>query len=160
MGGFREKRGGATLPREHRKPRGVVGMFVGNQDAVDAFGTRAQGFQAPQRFAFSQSRVNQETGSLGFEQRSVARASGSQDGNSKTDARSSGPAGPGEIKTRWMMANWRDGVNRVSRFRGAKSQGRSQDQQARCSGVTAKPLSVPRAVAAMLSGWKNSTAIR
>ena len=62
-------------------------MLVGDQDAVHALGLlAAQRFEAAQHFLAAEAGVNQESGALGFEQRGVARAAGSQNGDAERDA--------------------------------------------------------------------------
>jgi len=65
----------------------MIGVLVGDQDAVDAIRLRpAQRFQAAQQFLLAKSCVYEEGGVLSFEQRAVARAAGSQDGYAERDA--------------------------------------------------------------------------
>lgn len=48
---------------------------MGDQDSVNAHGTfAAESFKAPHHFLAAQAGINEESGVLGFEQRSVARA--------------------------------------------------------------------------------------
>ena len=52
----------------------VIGMFVGNQDAVEVIGLLpAQRFKAPQHFFFAQACIDKESGVFGLKQRGVAR---------------------------------------------------------------------------------------
>ena len=52
----------------------VIGMFVGNQDAVEVIGLLpAQRFKAPQHFFFAQPGIDEESGVFGLKQRGVAR---------------------------------------------------------------------------------------
>ena len=83
-----EVRGAVPEARELRDGAGMVGMLVGDQDGVDALGLRAaQRFKAAQNFLAAQASVNEEGGALGFEQRRVARAAGSENGYAERDAK-------------------------------------------------------------------------
>ena len=73
--------------RQLRDAAGMIGVLVGDQDAVDAIGLRpAERLQAAQQFLLAKSCVDEEGGVLSFEQRAVARAAGSQDGYAERDA--------------------------------------------------------------------------
>jgi hypothetical protein len=66
---------------EHlRKAVAVVGMFVGDENSVDLIESNFAGGQPGKSFALAKSAINEEAGALSFEQRDVARTSGSQDG--------------------------------------------------------------------------------
>jgi len=87
MGGLRKIGGAIEQARQLRDPAGMVGVLVGDQDRVDTLGLLpAQRFQAAQQFLLAKSRVNEEGGVLRFEQRAVARAAGSQNGDPERDA--------------------------------------------------------------------------
>jgi len=65
----------------------MIGVFVGDEDAVHPLGARAaEDFEPPQHFFFAEAGVNQESGALGFEQRGIARTSRRQNGDPKRDA--------------------------------------------------------------------------
>jgi hypothetical protein len=61
-------------------------MLVGNQDAIDAFGLVAGGFEAAEKFLAVDSGIDKEASLLSFEQRSVARAARRQYRNPESDA--------------------------------------------------------------------------
>src|ERR1700735_4054517 len=64
----------------------MVGVLVGAEDAVDAFGKRAaQGFKAPHHFFFAKPGVDKEGGAVCFEQRCVARPAISENRYAKKD---------------------------------------------------------------------------
>ncbi len=73
--------------RHLRQRAGVIGMFVGNQNGVNAVAGDAQVFEAAVDFFFAEPGIHQETSPLGFEQRGVARAPRRQDRNLQTYAR-------------------------------------------------------------------------
>ena len=52
----------------------MVGVFVGNQDAVNVLDGSFDGCEPGKRFAFAQSGVHEESGPPGLKQRDVARA--------------------------------------------------------------------------------------
>jgi hypothetical protein len=83
---FGEKRGGTPFVADHGKAAGMIGMLVGNQDAVNAIGFVAGRFEAPKQFLAIDSSVNEETSTIRLEQRGVARASRCQYRNAKSDA--------------------------------------------------------------------------
>jgi hypothetical protein len=52
----------------------VIGMFVGNQDAIEVIGfLPAQRFKAPQHFFLTKPGIDEESGVFGLKQRGVAR---------------------------------------------------------------------------------------
>jgi hypothetical protein len=63
----------------------VVGVFVGDQDAIEAVEVFFDGGKARQSFALAQAGVHKEAGAFGFEQRDVARTSGRENGNAQAD---------------------------------------------------------------------------
>ena len=66
----------------------MIRVLVSNENCIDACGARtAQRFEAPHDFFAAESRVNQESRVLAFEQRAVARAAGGQDGDPKGNTR-------------------------------------------------------------------------
>ena len=75
---FGEIYGGAPLAQHLRERADVIGVFVGNDDAVEPVDLALDCGKAPQRFLLAKPRIDQQPGPLGFEQRAVARASRSQ----------------------------------------------------------------------------------
>jgi len=63
----------------------VVGVFVSDQNGVEAIKLPADSGKAGQGFAFSKAGVNEDAGAFGFEQRGVARAAGGKNGDAQTD---------------------------------------------------------------------------
>jgi hypothetical protein len=63
----------------------MIGVLVGNQDAVEAVEFVFAGGEPRQGLAFAEAGVNQEARVLGFEQRAVARASRRQNGYAQSD---------------------------------------------------------------------------
>ena len=63
----------------------VVGVLVGDEDAVELVDGLFDGGEAGQGFAFAESGVNKEAGALGLEQGDVARAAGRQNGYAQAD---------------------------------------------------------------------------
>jgi len=91
------------VAREHGDGAGMVGVLVSNKDGVDTVGTRAaESFKATENFLAAEASVDEESGVLGFEQRSVARAAGSENRDAERDAES----------PLWMMAKCGDEVKR------------------------------------------------
>lgn len=82
---FGEIGGGAPVSEKLRKTAGVVGVFVGNEDAVDAFGGFFEGGEATKSFLAAKASVDEEAGTLGFQQCGIARTAGRQDGDSEAD---------------------------------------------------------------------------
>ncbi len=71
---------------EHlRETVAVVGVLVGDKDAVDVVDGLFDSRESGERFALAETGVHEEAGALGLEQRDVARAAGRQDGNAQTD---------------------------------------------------------------------------
>jgi hypothetical protein len=57
----------------------MVRVLVSNKDGIDPVGTRAaEGLKAAENFLAAEASVDEESGVLGFEQRGVARAAGSE----------------------------------------------------------------------------------
>jgi hypothetical protein len=54
-------------PQHLRQTVAVIAMFVGNQDPVEVLDVFLNRRKSRQRFAFAQSSVNQEAGTLGLE---------------------------------------------------------------------------------------------
>ena len=71
---------------EHlRQATAVVGVLVGDKDAVEEIDGLSNGGEAGERFAFAESGVNEEAGALRLEQGDVARAARRQDGYPQAD---------------------------------------------------------------------------
>ena len=77
---------GAPFMADLRQAVGVIGVLVGDEDAVETAGLYAEGFEAAAEFFAIDAGVNEEAGALGLEQGAIARAAGRQNGDSKTDA--------------------------------------------------------------------------
>ena len=93
-----EVRGAIPFAGHLREAGGMVGMLVGDQDRVHALGTRAaQRLEAAQHFLFAKPGVDEEGGAAGFEQRRVARAAGSENGDPERDAVALSPAESGDV---------------------------------------------------------------
>ena len=87
IGWLREIGRALPIARELRETVAMIGMLVRDQDGVDVLGTAAaEGFESAKHFAAAKASVNQESGVFGFEQRAVARAAGSEDGDPERDA--------------------------------------------------------------------------
>jgi hypothetical protein len=63
----------------------MVGVLMGNKNAVDTLRYFVQGGEPAEGFFAAQAGVNEEAGALGFEQCGIAGTSGGQDGDSKAD---------------------------------------------------------------------------
>ena len=63
----------------------MVGVFVGDEDAVDVVDSFFYGREARERLAFAKTGVHEEAGAPGLEQRDIARTAGRQDGNPQAD---------------------------------------------------------------------------
>ncbi len=59
-----------------REAVAVVGVLVGDEDAVDAVDSSFDGGEAGEGFAFAEAGVHEEAGALGLEQGDVARTAG------------------------------------------------------------------------------------
>ena len=68
-----------------REAAAVVGVFVGDQDAIEAVEISFDGGKTRQRLALAQAGVHEEAGAFGFEQRDVARTAGRENGNAQAD---------------------------------------------------------------------------
>ena len=89
MGRLGEVGRAAPVTRQLRDGGGMVGMLVGDQNSVDAVGLGAvERFKAAEKFLAAKPGVDEEGGAFGFEQRGVARAAGSEDGDAERDAKS------------------------------------------------------------------------
>jgi len=94
----------------------VVGVLVGDEDAVNVLDASFDGGEPGERFAFAKSGVHEEAGALRLEQRDVARAARRQYGNPQADRASLGkffnlkiPVAPKQIlkmmAERWTRVN-------------------------------------------------------
>lgn len=63
----------------------MVGMFMGDENTVEAFERFAERGKAAESFFASEAGVDEERSAVGFQQRGVAGAARSQDGDSKAD---------------------------------------------------------------------------
>lgn len=63
----------------------MVGVFVSDQNGIEAANFRADSREARQGFALSESGINEDAGAFGFEQGEVARAAGRKDRDAQTD---------------------------------------------------------------------------
>ncbi len=63
----------------------MIGVFVGNEDAVDVLDGSFDGSEPGKCFALAKTGVNEEAGPLGLEQRKVARAARRQYGYPQAD---------------------------------------------------------------------------
>ncbi len=71
---FGEVSGGVEMREKLRKAAGVIGVFMGNENAVETLGRLAEGGKAAESFFASQAGVNEERSAFGFQQRGVAGA--------------------------------------------------------------------------------------
>ena len=78
---------GAPFVADLRQAVGVIGMLVGDEDAVESAGLYAERFEAAAEFFAVDAGVNEEAGALGLEQGAIARAARRQNGDSKADAK-------------------------------------------------------------------------
>jgi len=82
--------GAIPIAGELREAVAMVGVLVGDENGVDVLGTRAaERFKAANELLAAETGVDEESGAARFEQRGIARAARSQNGNSKGDARRS-----------------------------------------------------------------------
>ncbi len=84
-GGFGDVERGFPEAEDLRKAVAVIGMFVGDEDGVETIEFATDGGEAGEGFAFAETGVNEDAGGLGFEQGEVARTTGGEDGDAKTD---------------------------------------------------------------------------
>ncbi len=85
--GFRgDVDGGAPRGQQRAKAADMVGMFVGDDDAVEPVDGAFDGGEAPEGFFFAQAGVHQKAGLGSLEQRAVAGAARGQDAHAKADA--------------------------------------------------------------------------
>ena len=93
----------------------MVGVFVGDQDAIEAVKVFFDGGQARQSFTLAQAGVHEEASAFGFEQRDVARTAGGENGNAQADGESPRKRQP-KRETGKMMAERDKGVNAQDRI--------------------------------------------
>jgi len=84
-GGFGDIKGGLPEAENLRETIAMVGVFVGDENGVEATEVALDGGEARQCFAFAKASVYQDAGAFGFEQSKVARTAGSEDGDAQTD---------------------------------------------------------------------------
>jgi hypothetical protein len=75
MGRFGQIDGGATLEKKLRKPAGMVGVLVGDEDGVQPAELAAQCFEPAKGFPARKPRIKQQVRPVRFEQRCVAGTS-------------------------------------------------------------------------------------
>jgi len=86
-----------------REAVAVIGVFVGDQDAVEVVQFFFDGGEAGQSLALAQPGVHEDAGAFGLEQRDVARTAGRENGNAQTDGDS-----PEERNSKNEMRNLED----------------------------------------------------
>jgi hypothetical protein len=87
-GRFRDIERGFPEAEGLRKAVAMIGVFVSDQDAIEAVEIFFDGGKAGQSFALAQAGVHKDAGTFGFEQGDVARTAGREDGNAQTDGNS------------------------------------------------------------------------
>ena len=98
----------------------MIGMLVRDQDAVEMLHCFFDGSEAGQCFAFAESGVHKESGTLGLQQGNVAGAAGRQNGDAKADR-----FPPKRAATNFeMMAERRKSVNEEERVSRRDGRGR------------------------------------
>jgi len=80
-GGLGDKEWSFPESESLRQAVAVIGVFVGDEDAVEMVKGSFDSGKAGESFAFAESGVNEDAGTFGFEQSDVARAAGCQDGD-------------------------------------------------------------------------------
>ncbi len=88
----------------------MVGVFVSDQDGVEAIDFATDGGEAGEGFAFAEASVDENAGGLGFEQGEIARTAGREDGDAKTDGDAPGKMNQGNETLKIMAERW-EGVN-------------------------------------------------
>jgi len=83
--GFRNVKWSFPKAEHLRKTVAVVGVFVGDENAVDAIDAQFDGREPRESFAFAEAAIHKESGTLRLEQGDVARAARRQDGNPQAD---------------------------------------------------------------------------
>ena len=69
------------------KPVAVIGVFVGDENGIDAIDIALDGGEAGERFAFTKAGVYEDTGAFGFEQGEIARATRRKNRDAQADGR-------------------------------------------------------------------------
>ena len=110
---FGEVDGGAPLAEHLRQRADVIGVFVGDDDAVEPVDLAPDRGEAPQRFFFAEARVHQQAGLLRFEQRAVARTARSQYRDAQTD-KFPRRTGPQNAQAHRIMTKCGAGVNEAN----------------------------------------------
>ncbi len=85
QGGFGDVERGFPETEHLREAVTVVGVLVGDEDAVDVLDASFDSGEARKRFALAETGVDEEAGALGLEQSDVARAARRQNGYSEAD---------------------------------------------------------------------------
>lgn len=116
VGSFGEIGGGTPVSEKLRKAARVVGVFVRDENAIDAFGRFLEGSEAAKSFFAAEASVDQEAGALGFKQCGIARTARGQDGDSKADrpSRAARVAIGGRRDLRCMMTKGGNFVNGIA----------------------------------------------
>lgn len=91
-GAFGEIGRGAKMAQKLGESAGMVGVLVRNEDGVHAIGIFVESGETAKGFFAAEAGIDEETSALGFKQRGVSGAAGSENGNSKADRPS--PAAP------------------------------------------------------------------
>ena len=93
----------------------MIGVFVGDDDAVEVIDVMADRGKAPQRFFFAESRVDQQPGLIRLEQSAVARTARTQYRYTQTDK-----FPPADLRmcaqAQGIMTNGKARVNRANSF--------------------------------------------
>ncbi len=71
---FGEVSGGMEMSEKLRKAAGVIGVFMGNENAVETLGRLAEGGKAAESFFASEAGVNEKRSAVGFQQCGIAGA--------------------------------------------------------------------------------------
>ena len=86
-GGFGDVEGRFPDAEDLGKAVAVIGVLVGDEDGIEAVNIALDGGETGEGFAFAEASVNEDAGSVAFEQGDVARTSGSKDGDAQADWR-------------------------------------------------------------------------
>jgi hypothetical protein len=84
-GGFGDIKGSLPEAENLRETIAMVGVFMSDENGVEAIEVALNGGEASQGFAFAKASVYQDAGAFGCEQGKVARTAGSEDGDAQTD---------------------------------------------------------------------------
>jgi hypothetical protein len=76
---------GAPGAQERSQAADVIGVFVGDDNAVEAINRMSKGGKAPQRFALPQARVHQQARPGSFKQSAIARTARRENAHAKAD---------------------------------------------------------------------------